>query len=168
MAKRYSPEVRAACRRTYAQGGHNLKHIATLHSVPYDTLRVWKRKAAGTAADWDRARRAERISEGGMDYVTRMVRDEFAPLLDSTIKHLRKHQDISPMEKVKMCTSLADCLHKTIASITKANPELQKLAFAMDLLRAQIKWAREHKPHLVDGLIEMLEPFGEHVSHLHG
>lgn len=168
MAKRYSPETKAACRRAYALDNLHLKDIARLHQVPYNTIRVWKRHATGTPQDWDRARRAQNVSEGGMDYFTRVVMDEFVPLLEHTIRRITKDDAVPVVQQAEMCSRLADSLNKTLSSVRKSSPQLHKLGFAMDLLREQIEWARQHQPDLVEPLSRHLEPFGDHLGHLYG
>lgn len=165
---RYSAEKKDAVRRAYVVDRLDLKTVARLHEVPYATVRDWRNKARGRHNDWERSRRANQLSEGGMDYFARIVMDEFVPLLESSIKAVTEDKSISAEKRAELVSRLADSLTKTTRSVGATNPALQRLAFANDLIRQQVDFARERFPQHVPALLEMMEAFGEHLGLVYG
>ncbi len=159
----YSDDIRSAVRVDYIKG-KPLTAAASDNDVPYETARAWKRKAKSNGDDWDNARAAARISQGGVQELTSAIIEEFSLLFQSTIEELKNAQKISPLQKAESLSRLSDAYTKTVKAAGASNPELSKLAVAMDILRRQMEFVRDKYPHHTDAFLEILEPFGEVVS----
>ncbi len=162
----YSQEVKTKVRKSFIQG-HPLKAAADLNSVPYETVRAWKRNAKATGDDWDSAKAAIRISSSGVQALTAEVIEDFVLLFQTTIEDI-KNADIPALQKADAIARLADAYNKTIKAAGASNPELSALSIAMDVLQRQVDFIRKRFPQHVDVFMEILEPFGEELSRVFG
>lgn len=159
----YSETVKSAVRSDYIRGDV-LKSAAEKHKVPYETARSWKRKALADGDDWDTAKAANRISAGGIKTLTAEVIEEFVLLFQVTIDDIKKAKDIDPLKRAEAISRLSDAYQKTVKAAGASNPELSRLAIAMDVLQRMSKFVRSHRPDLTQPFLEMLEPFGKELS----
>ena len=168
MSGHYGPEVRREVRRSYVSDRQNLKACSSLHDVPYDTVRRWKREDAAKGNNWDQQRRAVQMSEGGIGDLTKIVLESFIPFFESTIKALKEGQFDDPIKQAEAISRLADAFQKTVKAAGAVDPELARLAISMDVIKELAAFVREKFPQHQAAVLEMLEPFGEHISQLYG
>ncbi|MGB1238761.1 MAG: DUF1804 family protein [Pseudomonadales bacterium] len=159
----YSEETKRNVRAAYIYNSHSLKAAAAANEVPYETARSWKRKAEGSGDDWDNARAAARISQGGIKALTTEIIEEFALLFQATIEQV-KNADVKPLEKAEAISRLSDAYSKTVKAAGASNPELSRLSVAMDVLRLLAEFIKSEHPKHLDAFLDILEPFGEVVS----
>lgn len=160
----YSKETRLAIRSNYINKGYSLKAACASEDVPYETGRSWKRSAKASGDDWDQARAAGKISQGGIASLTAAVIEEFVTLFQSTLDELKSAENIQPMQKAEAISRLSDAYTKTVKAAGSSSPSLSRLAVAMDLIKRQADFIKEHFPQHFDTFVEILEPFGEVVS----
>jgi hypothetical protein len=160
----YSDDIRSAVRGDFVGKGRSLAAAASDNGIPYETARSWKRKAKESGDCWDTARAASRLSQGGIQQLTSAILEDFALLFQSTIEDLKKSDKISPLQKAESLSRLSDAYTKTVKAAGASNPELSRLAVAMDIIKRQMDFVRDKYPHHVDAFLEILEPFGEVVS----
>lgn len=158
---------RQELRRRYVVDRQPLSAAASLSDISYSTARAWKRDAALRGDDWDHARMAEEVGDGGVRALTRVVLEEFIPLFRSTIEAI-KGDGISGIEKAEAISRLSDAYGKTVKASGAVDPSIARLAWAMDLLRELAQFTASGFPQHSAALLEIIEPFGEHVAQMYG
>lgn len=158
---------RATVRRLYVVDRQPLTAAAATADVAYSTARVWKAEAASKGDDWDRARLAEQVSDGGAQELTRVVLAEFVPLFKSTISEL-KSATLSAIEKAEAISRLSDAYTKTIKASGAVDPSIARLGWAMDVLKLLAQFVAGTFPQHNNALLEILEPFGERLAQEYG
>ena len=150
-------------RRRYVVDRQPLSAAASLTGVSYTTARAWRAEAKLRGDDWDRARLAEQVSDGGVQELTRTVLAEFVPLFQSTIKDLRG-TSLDAIDKAEALSRLADAYSKAVKASGAVDPKLAKLGWAMDVLRLLSAFTHQHFPQHANALLEILEPFGGELA----
>lgn len=163
----YSDTVRQAVRADFVRG-LTLRGASDKNQVPYETVRGWKRSAKAEGDDWDIARAAARISAGGIKTLTAEILEDFVHLFEATIEEIKSAKDMSPMKKAEAISRLSDAYQKTVKAAGASNPELSRLAIAMDVLQKQAEFIRRRHPHLQSAFLEILEPFGKELTRVYG
>lgn len=160
----YNDEIKREVRSAYIYKGMTLKAAAQASNVPYETTRHWKRKAEQAGDNWDNARAAARISQSGVKALTADIIEDFALLFQSTLEEIKNASEIKPLQKAEAISRLSDAYQKTVKAAGNSNPELSKLAVAMDVLKRQAEFIKAEYPDHLELFIEILEPFGEVIS----
>jgi hypothetical protein len=160
----HSQETKRKTRSEFVKG-MPLKAAAALHNVPYGTARAWKESAKKEGDDWDISRAALRLSDSGVRALTAEVIEDFVLLFKSTIDALKEDTKLTPLQKADVLAKLSDAYQKTIKAAGNSNPSLSKLAIGLDVLKRQLDFIRDKFPHHASAFMEILEPFGEHLSH---
>jgi len=164
----HDADKRREARRKYIYDRQALPTVALALGVSEPTLRRWKREAAAEGDDWDQVRAATAVSGGGLDQLIVEVVQKYVALHQATIDDLVANPDLPVAEKAKILASLADAFTKTVNSAGRVSPKISELGVAMDVLKLFGDYiAREH-PSLAPGLLEVLEPFGAHLSEVYG
>lgn len=159
---------RQALRRSYVVDRQPLTAAASLFGVSYSTARGWKQAAAERGDDWDRARMAEDVSDGGVKALTAKVLEEFVPLFASTIEAIKNAAGVNAIQKADALARLSDAYAKTVKASGAVDPAIAKLAWAMDVMRELAKFTAERFPQHQQALLEVLEPFGERLAAEYG
>lgn len=154
---------RTELRRAYVVDRQPMRAAAQAVGVGYETARSWKREAAERGDDWDRARQAQEIGEAGVGELTRVVLEEFVPLFRSTITAIRSDK-LDAIDKAEAICRLSDAYAKTVKASGAVDPSIAKLAWSMDVLKLFAQFTAEHYPQHNNALLELLEPFGEHLA----
>ncbi len=154
---------RARLRQLYVVDRQPLKTACRMAQVSYSTGMAWKRDAVRLGDDWDHARSAEAMGDGGVRELTRVVLGEFVPLFRSTIEELRTG-DMTGVEKAEAISRLSDAYTKTVKASGAVDPALAKLGWAMDVMRSLAQFCAERFPQHQAALLEILEPFGERLA----
>lgn len=163
----YTEKVKAKVRADFIRG-HTLKGAAANNEVPYETTRAWKRQARQDGDDWDIARAAARISVGGIKTLTAEVIEDFVHLFQVTIDDIKNAPNTDPLKKAEAISRLSDAYQKTVKAAGASNPELSRLAIAMDVLQRLAQFIQRRHPELREGFLEILEPFGKELSRVYG
>lgn len=164
----YSLQKITAARAAYVYEALNREAISERFNVPVSTIARWKKAALENGDDWDRARAAARLSGQGIEAVTTAVLEDFVLAFQTTMKEIKEDLDIKAKDRVDMLSSLADAYTKTINSIAKGNPKLDKLSFAADLLGDLIQYIQAHYPQHATAMEQVLMPFGEEIGKRYG
>lgn len=160
-------ELRAQLRRRYVVDRQSLAQAADAVEISYSTARTWKDAALQRGDDWEHARAAEEIGEGGVRALTRVVLDEFVPLFRSTISDI-KNGEMKGVDKAEAISRLADAYTKTVKASGAVDPALAKLAWAMDVIKLLAQFVAAEMPQHQAAILEVLEPFGERVAETYG
>lgn len=164
----YSKQKISEARAAYVYEALNMRAIARKVNVPLSTVTRWKKAALGQGDDWDRARAAARLSGQGAEAVTIAVLEDFVLMFQSAMGDIKKDEDITPYAKVEMLSKLSDAYSKTVHSMSKANPKLDKLSFAADILRDLVQFIQINYPQHAQAMEQVLVPFGEEIGKRYG
>lgn len=157
-------EIREKVRRDYVSGRQTLELAATLNKVPFATVRLWKKSAKENGDDWDKARSAYLLANGGVEDLAQMMLAEFIVQYRDTMERLQVDDKLSSMERVKLLGSLSDSYAKNISTNKKLMPETSELATAMKLLDMQLAWVKKHRLKHLQAFLDVLEPFGQFIE----
>ena len=159
----YPREKRVHARNLYVAMRLPLDRIASEIDVSLSTIAAWKRKARADGDDWDRARSAARVADGGMGELTTIVMQDFVLFAESIIPEI-KASEITPQEKVQLIASFSDSWAKFLRVMGRASPEVAKLSVAMETLEILAAHVRDQQPELMPGLVPLLEQIGPQLS----
>lgn len=163
----YSESVKAEVRAAFIRG-QPLKGAAQLKGVPYETARAWKRRSKDEGDCWDTARAANHISAGGIKALTSEIIEDFVHLFKSTIDEIKNAENMQASQKAEAIARLSDSYQKTVKAAGMSNPELSRLAIAMDVLQRQAEYIRRKAPHMQEAFLLILEPFSKELSRVYG
>lgn len=164
----YPQQTINQARSAYVYDALNIESISERFNVPRSTVMRWKKTAAQNGDDWERARAAARLSGQGVEAVTAAVLEDFVLAFQVTMKEIKEDASLKPRERVDMLSSLADAYTKTINSIAKGNPKLDKLSFAAGLLGDLVQYIQTHYSQHAKAMEEVLVPFGEEIGKRYG
>jgi hypothetical protein len=142
--------------------------IAVAIGVPEATVRRWKRDAARDGDDWDTARAASTIAGEGLDSLIAEVVQDYVIVHKATIDDLRETADLTAADRAKILASLADSFNKTVNSAGRLSPKISELGVALDVLKRLVDYVATRHPHHAPAILEVIEPFGEHLSGIYG
>ncbi|MCK7581840.1 MAG: DUF1804 family protein [Chromatiales bacterium] len=175
----HSEEVRRRARAYYVHERLSLEAAAAKAGIGHVTIARWKREALKRNDDWDRARAASSISAEGLKSVAQVVLEDYLIQHKAALDELRdldaaaaraaaegrEHAPtITPLQRAEVLSRLSDSFHKALAAHAKLQPELSRLAVAMDVMKLQARFIREHYPQHAAVFLEIIEPFGEELS----
>lgn len=160
--------IKRNARKAFVFQRQSLPTIAIALAVSEATLRRWKREARERGDDWDVGRAANTIAGEGMEAIVSSVIEDFVVLYQVTIEGLKNETDAPASERVKLMASLADAFHKMISASGRVSPKISELGVAMDVLKRLADFTRQQHPDRAGLLLEVLEPFGTHLSEVYG
>lgn len=164
----YPIEKISAARSAYVYEALNLEAVAARFNVPRSTILRWKKTSLQKGDDWDRARAAARLSTDGVEAVTAAVLEDFVLSFQTIMKEIKEDKNLKARDRVDMLSSLADSYSKTINSIAKGNPKLDKLSFAANLLRDLVQYIQANYPQHAAVMEQVLMPFSEEIGKRYG
>lgn len=142
--------------------------------VSANTVGRWKRSAKSAGDNWETARAAHMIAGEGLDAVITTVVEEFMIMAQSAIEDLKidgkkDRSDQLPIDKrIAMMTSLADAMTKMTASAGKLAPKISELGVAQDVIMRLMEFVRDNYPEHAPILLQISEPFSEHLVEAYG
>ena len=153
-------ETRRRVRASYVQG-LPLTSAAEANHVRYATARNWKRLDAEQGADWDLARNARRLSSSGIEAFANQVLDGLAEEFTATLKTLKEQKDLSPQLRTQMMVQLSDAYSKALAASTRAMPNANRLAVAMEVIKFLSGRVGEMAPAIRAEFVRVVEASGD-------
>lgn len=160
----YGEDTRRALRSAYVYQALSLEAAAEKINVALGTASRWKREALAAGDDWDKARAAARLSSEGAEAVTQAVLEDFVTLFQNTVSDLRNDTKATGLAKAEALSRLSDAYHKTMSAAAKGSPRLSKRAVALDVLKLLTDFVAERYPQRAATLVEVLEPFADHLD----
>lgn len=154
---------RTALRCAYVTDRLPIHEAAEQVGIPLSTAVSWRRKAARSGDDWDRAREAELLASGGLGPITERVLSDFTGLFVSTMERLQNHPG-DPIETAAAMARISESYAKTVRAAGRADPKLARLGVALETLKRLGQFLQTHRPALAPVFIEILEPFGRELS----
>jgi hypothetical protein len=164
----HDADKKREARRRYVFERQALPTIAITLDVSEASLRRWKRDAGARGDDWDIARSANTIAGEGLDRLITEVVQDYVTVHQATIDDLRSDPNLTAGEKAKILAALADSFNKTVNAAGRVSPKISELGVAMDVLKRLADFTTRHYPTIAPGLLEVLEPFGAHLSEVYG
>lgn len=137
-------------------------------TLPVATGRRWKREAKANGDDWDTARSAVALGDDNFRDMSRRLLEDYITQHEHIMGELKNDKKISALDRIKAMGMLSDSLTKTLASMKRVMPEVNRHAIALDALQRLATFAQSSFPQHVPSLIEMLEPFGEELAKAYG
>ena len=159
--------IRREARRRYVFDRQVMPTIAIAMGIPEATIRRWKRDAATHGDDWDVARSANTIAGEGLDSIITEVVQDYVMMHQATIEDLRNNPDIAAIDKAKILAALADSFNKTVSAAGRLSPKISELGVAMDVLKRLGDFVHRQHPDHAGALLEVLEPFGQHLAEIY-
>lgn len=151
---------RTKVRTSYVQG-LPLTTAAEVNHVPYNTARAWKRADEAIGHDWDLLRNARRLSKSGAEEMANEVLGELAEQFLVTIRALKADAKLGPEARARIMVQLMDGYNKAISASTRAMPNANRLAVAMDVTRFLTQVLGERFPKLRAGFVDAVEQLGD-------
>ncbi|MCH2165923.1 MAG: DUF1804 family protein [Marinovum sp.] len=167
-------DKRRQARSEYVYKRKTLAMIGLSVGVSSNTIGRWKRAAKAIGDDWDTARSAHMIAGEGLDAVITTVVEEFMIMAQAAIDDLKadalkNRDDQMPIDKrISMMTSLADAMTKMTNSAGKLAPKISELGVAQDVIRRLMEFVKEHYPDHAHVILQIAEPFSDHLVEAYG
>lgn len=137
--------------------------IAAAYGISEATVGRWKKAAKDGGDDWDKARTAHVIAGEGVEVVVSSVVEDFMIQAQAILDEI-KDGNHTTAEKVGMLVSLSDAMTKMAASAKRFAPKVSELGVAQDVVAKLLEFVRENFPQHANTILEILEPFGEHLA----
>lgn len=160
----HAQEIKRAVRGAFVYDALPLEAAAKKAGVSFGTASRWKREAKTDGDDWDKARTAKMLSADGAEAVTHAVLEEFVLLFQTTIQTIKEDTKASGLQKAEALSRLSDAYNKTMSAARKGSPEVNRLAVGMDVIKLFAEFIGVRYPQHASVFIEVLEPFGQHLS----
>lgn len=160
-------DIKRKARSEYIYKRKTQAMIALSVGVSAATIRRWKAAAKRQGDDWDVARAAHMVAGEGLDAVITTVVEEFMIMAQNMIEELKEPDQ--PLDKrVQQITSLADAMNKMTVAAGKLAPKISELGVAQDVIRRLTEFVREEFPDHAPVILEIAEPFAEHLVEAYG
>lgn len=156
----YDKSTRTKLRAKYVQG-LALATAAAACRVPYNTARNWKREDAARGDDWEIARHAQRMTKSGVEEMANEVLGELATQFLATLEAVKNDKVMSAADKADILVRLMDGYNKAISAASRAMPNANRLATAMDVLKFFTSIVSEKHPKFRAQFLAIVEDSGE-------
>ncbi|SMH62852.1 DUF1804 family protein [Azospirillum agricola] len=158
--------TRADLRRAYVYDRLELPAAADRVAVSLSTARRWKSDAEAEGDDWEKARTAARLAGDGRQSVAEMILNDYLMLHQACMEEVKAARTIDPLKKAEVLSRLADAFNKTMGAVSKASPELSRLAVATDVIQRLAGFIRKRKapPAVLEFLIDALDEFASELA----
>ena len=153
-----------AVRAAYIYSQLPLEQAAAKYQIPTGTVRRWKDKAKNAGDDWDKLQAAYTLAGDGLESVSRQVLMGFLLQHQAVMEQLQGDTELSAMQKADMLTSMADAFNKAVSASAKVLPETNRLAVAMETVRAFGDYVRERHPARAMDFIDMIQAFAPELQ----
>ncbi len=163
----YAPEKKQAVRGSFVYERLPLPEAAKKHEVSYSAAQSWKRQAKVNGDDWDKARAASRLADGGLGDITQQLLEDFALLFQTTISDI-KDGDYNALEKAEAISRLSDSYNKTMKAAAGGNPKIAKLAVAMEVLEELASFIQKEYPQDLPRFAMIIEAIQPRVGEVFG
>lgn len=164
----HDDDKRRDARRRYVFDRQALPTIGVTLGVSESTLRRWKSDAAAKGDNWDMARSANTIAGEGLDRLVTEVVQDYVTMHQATIEDLRNAPELPAADKAKVLAALADSFNKVVNAAGRVSPKISELGVAMDVMKRFADYVSARHPASAQALLEVIEPFGQHLSEVYG
>jgi len=163
----HSSQKQLDVRSSYVNEQLDLKAAAAFHGVSYGTARNWKKRALADGDDWDTARNALLLAQGGKKELVNQVLERFFIQSERIFKSIEDSEKLDPATMIDLMAKWADSMSKVSKHLGTGN-DFNRIGFALELLQFLSTFIREQYPQHAQAFLEILEPFGREVSKTYG
>ncbi|NTT88254.1 DUF1804 family protein [Tabrizicola fusiformis] len=156
-------ELKRKARSDYVYRRMMQSTIAAAYGISEATVGRWKKAAKEKGDDWDTARTAHVIAGEGVEVVVSTVVEDFMIQAQAILDEIKNGQHTT-QEKVGMLVSLSDAMTKMAAAAKRFAPKVSELGVAQDVMAKLLEFVRENFPQHSATILEIIEPFGEHLA----
>ena len=156
----HDSKLRSKVRAKYVQG-LPLTAAAAACKVPYNTARRWKAADAEAGSDWDITRNARRMTKSGVEEMANEVLGELAEQFLATLEAVKKDPKMPAEKRAQILVQLMDGYNKAIAAASRAMPNANRLATAMDVTRFLGQYIADRYPKFRAQFVEIMEAAGD-------
>lgn len=157
----HSPEKRAEVRANYIYKSMAMPQAAEMAGIPLGTARAWKKADELAGKDWDVQRNARRMTGGGVAAMANEVLEELAVQFQATLKALKEDEKLKASERSRIMVQLMDGYAKAISASSRAMPNANRLAVAMDVVRWITTLLGQHAPEMREHFLAIIEGAGD-------
>jgi uncharacterized protein YjcR len=159
----YDRSTRNKVRAKYVQG-LPLATAAEACKVPYNTARNWKRQDAEDGNDWDITRNARRMTKSGIEEMANEVLGSLAEQFLATLEEVKKDPKMPAAQRADIMVRLMDGYNKAIGAASRAMPNANRLAVAMDVFKFLSTFIAARYPKLRESFIEVMEASADDLT----
>lgn len=156
----HNHETRRKVRAAYVQG-MPLTTAAEANGVRYATSRNWKRADAEEGNDWDLARNARRISSSGVEAFANQVLDGLSEEFVATLAAVKADKAMPAQTRAQIMVQMSDAYSKALAASTRAMPNANRLAVAMEVIKFLSGYITQHAPQIRPAFLAAVESAGD-------
>lgn len=164
----HSNAIRAAARAAFVHEGLPLIKIAERLGVPMPTLRNWKKASLKTGDDWEKAALAVGIGASGTAAAVEAVIGRFMRQFQALMGQIEESDEVSVPDKIKLMAMLTDSYAKMTAATARAQPKLDKLSVALEVLSLLGDYVVKSHRDSAPALVGALEAFGPELTARYG
>lgn len=157
----YPKDIRDKLRRAYVYNQWSLEITASQMGVSFGTARRWKKEAQDAGDDWDKMRAANLMASGGMEDAGRAVLMSLVTQCQAATEAINGTANIPAEKRVELLAGLADAFNKATAASKKILPETNRLAIAIEVIRALGEHIERKHPSQKAAFVEILDSFAE-------
>lgn len=163
----HTPETRKSVRAAYVYQRLALEVAAASHGVSPSTAQRWRAEALRMGDDWDQARAASSLAGEGRELLARQVLEDYLRQHQAALAALDSAEAVPALARAEALSRLADSFNKIMAAHARLQPELSRLAVAMEVLQRLASFISEKYPQHAGAFLELLEPFGAELSRVY-
>lgn len=163
----HSQQTIMALRSTYVNEQLDLKLAAQMHKVSYNTARKWKQRAKEEGDDWETARNAMLLAQGGKKELINQVIERFFIQSERIFQSIEDADELSPAAMVDLMAKWTDSMSK-VSKVLGTDNNFHKIGFALELLQMLGSFIRKEYPQHAQTFLEVLEPFGQEINRHYG
>lgn len=147
--------TRTAVRTGYVRRRLPISESARQAGVSPATARGWKRAAAAEGDDWDRAKEASRLAEGGLGSISERILGDFSIMMTSTLEALGG-DGADPIETSKAMATLSDAYVKVVRAVGRADPGQMRRMTLLEVAE-RLGHRLQDRPDLAAEMLPLIE-----------
>lgn len=163
--EKYPAELRLRARAIYVYDKRPMIEAAQECGITAATLTRWRKLAKAAGDDWDMARQLTSLSNSNRGLLLNALLEDFLKQYRGTMAWLDKAgAEVPALDRAYALARLASALEKVTDSHARLQPEQNKLAIAMDVLRDFVSFILQHDAQAAIVMQTYLEPFGDYIA----
>ncbi|MBF0422762.1 MAG: DUF1804 family protein [Magnetococcales bacterium] len=160
----HNSETRRRLRTAYVSG-LSLEEAATQAKVALSTATRWRSQAKDQGDDWERHRAASLVSGSGKNDLVQDILRQFLIAHQTAMTDLAK-AEIPPDERVKLLAQLSDAFNKTMSSLAKTSPMIDRMGIASRTLEIFSGLTKQRFPQHSAAILEIMDTVGPELERL--
>ena len=157
-------EARGVARTFYIFERLDATNIAKKMRVTKASVLRWKREAAQTGDDWDKARMAVIVKGEAQVIHLNQALESFIAIHQKVLKELQIDTRLKSEDKAKLLSRMAESFVRIMNAASRANPSLSHLGIANDVIKRLGDFVTKKYPEHAAVFVEVLEPFAGELT----